>query len=35
MEGEGYSRGAEIRKQLEDNMVGNSLLLDSRREVMS
>ena len=28
-------RGAEIQKQLEDNMVGNFLLLDSRRYVMS
>ena len=27
--------GAEIRKQLEDNMVGDSLLLDSRRCVTS
>ena len=28
-------RGAEIRKQLEDDMVGDSLLLDSRRYVTS
>ena len=28
-------QGAEIRKRLEDDMVGNSLLLDSRRYVMS
>ena len=27
--------GAEIQKQLEDDMVGDSLLLDSRRYVMS
>ena len=27
--------GVEIRKRLEDNMVGNSLLLDSRRCVTS
>ena len=28
-------QGAEIRKRLEDDMVGNSLLLDSRRYMIS
>ena len=33
--GRRVQQGAEIQKRLEDDMVGNSLLLDSRRYVMS
>ena len=33
--GQRVQRGVEIQKQLEDDMVGDSLLLDSRRYVTS